>query len=307
MSQSSDYATAKPVTAGSAPTDAVASNVLTMAMCHTAWPRPWGDLTAGRIYAEALTDAIKARTSTENRVKRGMTADAILGHVMITEARDHEARCRGRLLDWYTGHIPEHVRDWAAAIPGLATGELFPRILCTLGHPRIAEPWRWEGKNLIPAGDPYERTLRQLWAFCGCGDPERIPAKNMSREQLLACGKRTAIRPLLYTFSNYLAMVGMPVTKKDSKLFGRPRSYAAADSPFFKLFIEAKTDGASHIHDRQCQNHKRPPMKPDGCGTVAHPEWGEPGSPWRPGHVLAHAHRIVHKEFLRELWRVSAL
>jgi hypothetical protein len=259
----------------------------------------------GRVYAEGLTDAIKARCSTDNRVKRGGSADGTIGGELMDQARAVEDLYRHHLMGWYTEHIPQHVRDWAASIPGIASGELFPRMICLLGHPRVAIPWRWEGKSLVQAGDPYERSLRQFWQFCGCGDPERVPAKNMTREQLLACGKRTQIRPLLHTFSTSLVMSGTPVKKEKSKYFGRPRSHAAAGSPFYKIYVEARQDAETKTHDRQCQNRKRPPQRSNGCGTIANPEWGAPGSPWRPGHVDMHAHRIVHKELLRELWQVS--
>ncbi|HXJ71724.1 MAG TPA: hypothetical protein VNM37_02685, partial [Candidatus Dormibacteraeota bacterium] len=66
-----------------------------------------------------------------------------------------------------------------------------------------------------------------------------------------------------------------------------------------------KKEAAENRHVRQCQNKARPPMSPNGCGTFAHPERGAPGSLWRPGHINMHAHRIVHKELLRDLWVVS--
>jgi hypothetical protein len=265
---------------------------LTEARRWVADRHPWGDLTRFRAVAEGLSDAIKARISAVNRVERGGTADALYGPEMLAMAREQEERYREMLMDLYAQQIPGHVREWVTGIPGIASGELFPRLLGLLGHPRVAIPWRWEDRVLVPAGEPYERTVRELWSYCGCGDPERVPGKNASREELLAAGKRRQVRPLLYTFSSYLVLM-------------HTRSEAVAGSKFYKICVEAKQAAQGNVHERQCQNHKRPPMRSNGCGTVAHPEWGEPGSPWRPGHIDMHAHRIVHKEFLRELWVVS--
>lgn len=273
----------------------------------------WGELTTLRTLGEALADAIKARVATDNRVKRGGAAvDEVAGKVMLQAARNLEDLYRKELVAEYRSVVPAPIREWAAGIPGLASGELFPRIISILGHPRIATPYAWpEGaRTPVPAGEPYERSLRQLWQYAGCGDPASVPVKAVlgrtpTRQDMLHAGKRTVLRPLLYTFSSSLVLAGTPVTKEGSRLYGRPRSQAAHDSEFYQIFAAAKAEGAGRVHTRQCQNRKRPPMSPNGCGTVQHPEWGEPGSPWRPGHAQAHAHRVVHKEFLRQLWRVA--
>lgn len=262
----------------------------------------WGDLTPLRVLSEGLSDAKKARISTVNRVERGAIADAITGRDMIKQARDLEAWYEAALLDNYRQLVPDHVRDWAAAIPGMASGELFPRLLGLLGHPRIATPYKWEGREVVPDGESYERTLRQLWSYCGCGDSERNPRSDIlghspTRDDVLAGGKRTVIRPLLYTFSTYLQMQ-------------HARNEAVADSRYWKVFAEAKAAAAGKVHQRQCQNKRVPmgaagPLGSNGCGTVLHPEWGAPGSPWRPGHCQAHAHRLTAKQFLADLWEVS--
>ena len=275
---------------------------------------PWGDLRGFRAIAEGLADAVKARVSTENRLLHAPSAgdDPLfrekIAPQMVAAARATEKLYREMLMDTYAQKVPAHVREWAAGIPGIATGELFPKLLGFIGHPRIAIPWHWEESVLVP-GEPYYRSLRELWSWCGCGDPGRNPRDmtKPTREQLLACGKRTQVRPVLHAFSSYLVTAGTPVTKKGSKFLGRPVSEKAASSPFFLLFQKTKEEGAGKVHERQCQNHKPPKFSSNGCGTVAHPEWGEPGSPWRPGHAQAHAHRMVHKEFLRQLWEISEL
>lgn len=273
-------------------------------------PAQWPGLYDLRAAGEALTDAISTRVRTANRLSHPEhQIDAGVAEAMLAVAQDAEDAARKMQHALYETIVPDRVREWAAGVPGLATGELFPRLLAAIGNPRLAVPYAWSegGKRPEPAGDPYERTLRQLWQYCGCGDPDRIPRSDVlghapAREDLLAAGKRTQVRPLLYAWSSKLVMMATPVTKEGSAFFGRPRSQAAADCRYWKVFAEARTAAGDKVHARTCRNRKRPPMRPDGCGTVMHPEWGEPGSPWRPGHILAHAHRIAQKELLRDLW-----
>lgn len=267
------------------------------AIHSTAGPPTWGEKMSGlRTCGEALADAIKARISVENRVERGGAAFALQGKPLVDGARKMEDSFRVQLMDEYRHVVPENIRDWAAQIPGLASGELFPRIIAVIGHPRHAIPYHWEGGDIVP-GIPYSRSLRQFWQWAGCGDPDMVPRSDVlghspTREEKLAAGKRTQLRPLLYTFSSYL-------------LRSHTRSEAVANSRYWQVFTKAKAEAQEKKHHRQCQNKKRPPLRPNGCGTVLHPEWGAPGTPWRPGHALMHAHRMVHKEFLRDLWVVA--
>lgn len=281
-------------------------------------PFPWGDLTTFRSVAEGLTDAIKARSSVENRVKRGGgAADAVQAQAMIKAARDLEGTFRDLLIAAYEAQVPAEIREWAAGIPGLGDGELFARILGVLGHPRIAIPWVWEeGSSApVPAGPPYLRDRhQQLWQYAGCGDPQTRPSvlgHRPSREELLKAGKLRSVRPLLFTFTSYLVRM-------------HNRSETIRDSAYYQLYVQARAEAAGHEgpcgtgkwplpcaethrrHEHTCKNTKRPPNSPNGCGIVLHPEWGEPGSPWRPAHVNMHAHRVVQKEFLHDLWRISA-
>lgn len=274
-------------------------------------PEKWGDMTMLRAAAESVIDATKLRAAAENRALRGGAAiDAAAADRLCAIPRMAERESRTLLQAVYEESVPTRVKEWAKGIPGLASGEVFPKLVGLIGNPRIATPYKWEvpegGKRFLVAdGDPYERTLHQLWQWCGCGDPEIKPAAGMTQEELLRCGRRTVIRPVLFAFSSYIARAGRTITKEDSARFGMPVSQNVADSKYFKIFSDSKDYGLTRTHAWECRNHKRPPMHSDGCGTVAHPEWGEIGSPWRPGHAEAHAHRIVGKELLRDLWIIA--
>lgn len=270
-----------------------------------------GDL---RALSEGLNDAIKARISAFNRADRGNVVNPIVAAGLKSIAVSTEEHHRKMLREEYERVTPQVVQDWAAQIPGMATGELFPKLLGLTGNPRIATPYHWEegteghkrilvadppyirGSSLSPnpayaEETPYSYGLKQFWQFCGCGDPDSRPGKDATQAELLRGGKLKTVRPVLFTFSTYLVRM-------------RGRSEAVANSKYLKVYDQARAEAETKVHQKQCQNHKRPPLSPNGCGTVAHPEWGAPGSPWRPGHMARHAHRMVAKEFLRDLYAI---
>ena len=72
-------------------------------------------------------------------------------------------------------------------------------------------------------------------------------------------------------------------------------------SPYRLLYDRARANVADRVHHAECRNRSR--ITPNGCGTREHPEWGAPGSLWRPGHQKQHAVRVVAKEILKDLWR----
>lgn len=87
--------------------------------------------------------------------------------------------------------------DWATEIKGLKSGTLVARLLAELGDPLIAQPMsggrdengEW---HVVPAGPPFERTLRQLWQFCGVGDPNRKHRRGGTEDENRAAGRPMA-------------------------------------------------------------------------------------------------------------------
>jgi hypothetical protein len=306
---------------------------VTAATAAAAGPRPGGgsipSLTAARVsgdpaaavwpgtadlraVSQQVADAIHQRVQTENRAGHAANnIDADLAKVMVASARQHEDDMRRLLTDVYLVHVPESVRAWIATVPGLASGELFPRICGITGNPRVAIPMRWTGESPVPVpdGPPRWRSPRQLLQWAGGGNPYLLPYSDLlghpvTREDKMAAGKRTQLRPLLHTWTGLLLRSASPVTKEGSAKFGQPVSQAAAGSKYWQVFCAAREAAQSKVHERTCKNRKLAPFS-NGCGTVAHPEWGEPGSPWRPQHVLRHAHRLAQKEFMIDFWLVA--
>ncbi len=273
---------------------------------------PWEGTFELRAIGQSLNDAIQARISIGNRMgHQKAVMDAGLAEMMIEAAEKAEQTFREMLREAYERHVPGEVRVWAANVPGLASGALFPRIVGITGNPCVAIPYKWaeDGGGLVEDGPPRWRSLRQLWQWAGAGDAAFKPysdvlGRPVTQADKLRAGKTTQLRPLLFAWSSSLMRSATPVTKEFSAKFGQPVSQIAADSLYWKVFTQAKEEAKAKVHRTTCRNRKRAPWS-NGCGTVAHPEWGEPGSPWRPGHQLAHAHRVAQKAMLADFWRVA--
>jgi hypothetical protein len=298
-------------------------------------PAAWdaGLLADLRAAGEDLADLIEVRKAAENRARTlGHLDTALICPPWVSDA---EKAARQALQDAYARAVPARIRDWAAGVPCLGSGELFPRIIAIIGDPCTATPLlpiargdTGRGARSRPAGPPYLRSAHLLWQWCGMGDPRRkaredVLGRKPEQADLLAGGKRSQIPPLLYVWSTQLVKAATPSTREASRQFGRPSSPAAAASAYWKTFTERLLDtrghdgpcprnpadrscyGSHRVHEHHCQNHVRPPGRPDGCGTSLQPGWGEPGSPWRPGHVNMDAHRVTQKQLLMDLWRAA--
>lgn len=180
--------------------------------------------------------------------------------------------------------------QWQQSIPGFCLHDAAVLVAMLDGDPYIAHPKRQitkaEAKELgldipkkkdgsdmerwiIPAGDPYPRTVSQLWAFCGVGKPGRRE-KGMSQEDALALGK-----PLLKARMRGIA----------------ERLKMNHNAHFEAVYAAARTRVEARNHEKPC-----PQCGGKGKGPAAE------GTPWRDGHKHAHALRIVAKQFLLELW-----
>jgi hypothetical protein len=347
----------------------------------------WGDMTILQYLGQGLADQKDQRIRNNNRLDRGGIAlDPVLAAEIKSLAESSEEGYNRMLMAEYERRVPESVRKWAASIPGLASGELFPRIIASIGHPRIATP-RYpdpdDPKRTLIAAPSYIRGPHELRAYCGAGSPWRKPHKGMTQAELFAMGKIRQVRPLLYTWTTMLVKMATPA--KTGKHIGDPKSAYAASSSWWQTFTSTKRMYAGHdgkcgtewpspcagshrkhswlvseIRDEArpyprnltatteaevykaaeklgypvlirptdkgalraenlreldaaipmlerslCQNKKVPPQRPNGCGITAHREWGEVGSPWRPGHIDMAAHRNLHQVFLDTLWEVA--
>lgn len=159
---------------------------------------------------------------------------------------------------------------WQKTVRGL--GEHHAAVLVAMlgGSIIYATPMWWEPgaegepDRVLKRGDTYQRTIGQLWSYCGIGDPERRRHKDMSQDDLLALGK--------------------PRLKARCRLIAE--SFIKANNPRYRvIYDDAKTRYATRVHDRACpQCHAKE------------------GDPWKPGHAHAAALRLVAKRFLQDAY-----
>jgi len=120
-------------------------------------------------------------------------------------------------------------------------------------------------KRVLAIGETCTTGVRELWAYCGHGDPERRRRRNQSQEEALASGNPTA-KMIVHQMAEFaLRSNGAP--DKNGKARGR--------TPYYDCYLEARAHAES-LH-----------------------------SDWRPGHVYNHAVRVVGKAILKDLWRVQ--
>lgn len=228
-----------------------------------------------RIWAEMFNDAQQARIAAVNRAERGgVSPDVYAAYTDALAQAEHV--CALAMRRCYRRVVPTAVREWQTDNRGV--GEHFAaRLLGHLGHPRIATPHWWEGSGTdrtLMAGEAYERTVSQLWQFCGHGDPTRRIRKGMTADELAA--------------------VGNPVLKMLVHLNAEACMKQPAGNRYRDVYDTRRAITADRAHSAPCVR----------CGPSGKP--AAEGTPWSKGHQHADALRIVGKELLRDLWKAAS-
>jgi hypothetical protein len=202
----------------------------------------------------------------------------------LTQRTEQEVRLE--LVREYRRVVPAEVRGWQQATPGI--GELgMARLLGHVGHPVHAVPYRFEGDGparRLVAGAPFDRTVRQLWAYCGHGWAGRPRARLMTAEELWALGHPVAKRVVRWMATGCQRQVEAEYPTPQGVMARRPAS------PYRTVYVHARDRYADRRHAQACPR----------CGPRGQP--APPDSPWTPGHQHAAALRLVGKTILRELW-----
>lgn len=182
---------------------------------------------------------------------------------------------------------------WAKGVRGVGEKSI-ARLIAEIGDPAIGAKGHWETSTEGTSStsddhsddapddekknrewiidEEFERTVSQLWAYCGVGDParSRIP-KGAVQSDLLKRGKPRAKKQLY--------LIGTSLLKSGIKA-GEPIS------DWGKFYMDARVKYADRVHEAPC-----PP-----CHAGA-------GDPWKPGHQHMAALRLMEKEFLKDLWK----
>lgn len=249
-----------------------------------------------RFLAESYFDFQKTRIANSNRRKRLQRVqdrDQVMFEGIVEETLRVEKDIESALIAQYRRDVPQGIVAWQKRTPGL--GEtLIARLIGHLGHPRIATPKHWvvtaeyedaptTDKRYLAEGEPYERSVAQLWAFCGVGDPMMVRRAKMSQDDLFACGS-----PVLKMLIHEIAELSVRFNGEPDKN-GRKRAL----SPYRATYDAMREKYADRVHATPCVR----------CGPKGHP--APEGSPWKPSHQHAAALRKVKKEILRDLWEVA--
>lgn len=172
---------------------------------------------------------------------------------------------------------PKPVLDFAKATSGIGLKSL-ARLMGEVGDfATFTEAWweegdeKTEGKKVLVTGETFSIGVRDLWSYCGVGDPTRKMKGGITQAELFALGN--------------------PRAKKQAWLMATA-CLKAKTSPYNPLYYTVRAKYEKAVHSRVCAQ----------CGTKGHP--APEGSALRPGHVHANALRLVAKAILKDLWRV---
>jgi hypothetical protein len=177
----------------------------------------WLDL---RVWAECYEDVQKTLQAVNNRVERG-GVDATLFKYQLDSLAIAKDEFQKSLKKAYRHVVPVGIRNWQKESTGIGE-HLLARLLGVIGHPVHALPHHWEPnpefdpdkpagdnnpKRVLVADEPLDRSLSQLWAYCGHGDPTRKRREGMSQEDALRLGNPRA-KTLVYLLAESCMVTG---------------------------------------------------------------------------------------------------
>lgn len=146
-----------------------------------------GELDAIRFLARTLDDLERLRVATSNRVRaaqeEGDLPPALPALAEVLEQQEHQIRLA--LQKTWKKH---YLYPWSSTLNGVKGGTLLPRLIAEMGDPYIATPMAGfrapDGSwKVVADGEPFERTLRQLWRYCGLGDPADKQRRGASEQE----------------------------------------------------------------------------------------------------------------------------
>lgn len=209
--------------------------------------------------------AVDMRTAIENRYRNSGFSVTDVG--VMDAVKSTVGAARETLKLTYEHVVPEHIRQWGEQQRGVGAVS-FARLLGEIGHPRTIYVYeKNKDGEWVFSGDIEERSVRQLYSYCGMGDPNRRMYKGITQEHLFALG-------------NPDAKVALYLVAKHMKMWRNPE--------FRPIYEKYRDKYENKAHDRKCA-----------------PCSASPGDPWKKGHQDAAAQRVMAKAFLKELWKVS--
>lgn len=238
-----------------------------------------------RMLAETYYDVSKFAVGIGNRegaaIRDGVLDLEVISGVDSPSVLFLEAKKRAEymLTECYRMTAPDSVIKWQEDSVGVGA-LLLARLLGITGHPRHAYPVKvtWETledgtkKETRETGEPYERSVSQLWQYCGHGAPKRfvndLPDGDKGKQAVLMSNGNPSAKMIVHLLAEC-----------------QVKSNAKNGTAYRWLYDQVKQDYADANHNTDCARCKR-----------------KAGEPLRQAHVHANALRIVGKELLRDLW-----
>jgi hypothetical protein len=284
-----------------------------------------------RVMADSLADAMDHRIALTNRLRSGQTDPGITADI-VANLDNTERLLRKAMVKAFRRASPE-LSQWARDTVGIGE-ETVARLLGRIGHPVIAQPYHWEGEGdsrTLVADPPFERTVSQLWSYCGHGDPARRRRKGMTAEEAFGLGSPDA-KKLVYLLSvATMKCAGSTTTPPTAIPPSTPIPWPPSVDPLDpsgQLAADTHTSGAGGSTSPQPIALSQPTTVAAGDGTVDAIVGPQPSgvarrrSPyrdvydqrrahtaerddWTAPHKNADALRIVGKHILRDMWIVT--
>jgi hypothetical protein len=260
-----------------------------------------------RIAQENRIRALEEKPEDDPRIKQLQTIES--GSTQIVDGRKLKS-LRGILIEEYRRVVPAGIIEWQKENSGIGEHTL-ARLLGHLGHPRFAQPKYWEEnpelevgefgdeenpKKVLQDGEPFERTIGQLWQYCGHGRAERY-RKGMTQDEAMQLG-RPRCKMITYLLAKGIIMAQIVKTDDNG---GRE-----ALGELGEFYLAEKLRYHDRTHSGPCSGGYV--STPQGkalfakCKTGVDGSYAIEGDPYTDGHVNAIVMRHLGKEILRDLW-----
>lgn len=259
-----------------------------------------------RLYGRTLDDIERVRIMTTNRI-------GAIERELGVPAHSHKGLGKtAGLLDEADSEIEKELRKlwrthplaaWSKSVKGVGDKSI-ARLIAEIGDPLIRPVGHIENertrdrKFVVDYWEP--RTLAQLWAYCGHGDPARRKRTDMNKDDALALGNpRAKMRVHLIAKAGMQRMcpacsAHKEVVTAERKAAGATREEAEKYAPPAHDCTCAETLPLRHAYNAARANY---------AARIRIEERGERvGEPWSDKHAHNAALRYVGKTFLGMLY-----
>lgn len=232
------------------------------------------------IYADLVDDLEKSRIATENRIRALRDVKGLAGSpeeerldAIAMVLAESERKATNELKKAVKAHP---LGAWISSQMGVGEKQA-GRLLGVLGDPAT----RFDPET----GELVERSVSQLWSYCGYGD-----AKAQVRRRGERANWNSTLKMRAYLIAEATVKAGVRKLDGCDDSDGYDLEHRLANTPYAEVYLATRAKYADATHAEECKR----------CGPSGNP--AKPGSPLSDGHKHGRALRLVAKTFLRDLW-----